>query len=164
MSDKLFNVLFVCRQNSARSQMAEALLNSMAKRRFRAHSAGLEPADEINPLTLETIRNAGLPTDGMHPKGLDSFARAEAPRMDFIFLVCEDVPPGAAALPGAPMVAEWPIPDPTLAEGTHAERSAVFAEAFKMIRRRVELFVELPVAGLDHLTLQRHVDRIGATS
>lgn len=163
MSEKTFNVLFVCRQNSARSQMAEALLNAMAKRRFHAYSAGLEPAEAVHPLTLEAIRNAGLPVKDLHPKGLDAFTGPDAPRMDFVFMVCEDLNSCAAALPGHPMVAQWPIPDPTEAEGSHAERAAAFAEAFKMTRRRVELFVELPVIGLDHLTLQRHVDQIGAT-
>lgn len=164
MSDKTFTVLFICHQNSARSQMAEALLNAMAKRRFHAYSAGLEPAREVHPLTLEAIRNAGLPVKDLCPKGLEAFTGAGAPRMDFVFMVCDDLASCATDLPGHPMVAQWPIPDPTVVEGSHAEKAAAFAETFKMIRRRVELFVELPVIGLDHLTLQRHMDEIGATA
>lgn len=162
MPGKSFNVLFVCRQNSARSQMAEALLNALGKPRLRAFSAGLEPAAELHPLTLETIRTAGLAARDLRPKGLEAFAGPDTPRMDFVFLVCEEAEPDLSPLPGRPMVAHWPIPDPSLVHGSHAAMSAAFAEIFAMIRRRVELFVELPVTGLDHLTLQRHVDDIGA--
>jgi arsenate reductase (thioredoxin) len=162
MPDKSFNVLFICRQNSARSQMAETLLNFLGKPRLRAFSAGLEPAGELHPLTLETIRNSGLSARDLRPKGLEAFAGPEAPRMDFVFLICEEADPDLSALPGHPMVAHWPIPDPNEVQGSHAEMSAAFAETFAMIRRRVELFVELPVTGLDHLTLQQHVNNIGA--
>jgi Protein-tyrosine-phosphatase len=162
MPDRTFNVLFVCRQNSARSQMAEVLLNTLGRARFHAFSAGLAPAGELHPLARETIHNAGFTASGLRPKGLESFSSHDAARMDFVFTVCEDLTPWAETLPGRAMVAHWPIPDPTTVEGSHAEKSAAFAEAFKMIRRRVELFVELPVGGLDRLTLQRHVDEIGA--
>ncbi|MCR6633189.1 MAG: arsenate reductase ArsC [Magnetospirillum sp.] len=157
----VFNVLFVCRQNAARSQMAQTLLQSLGKRRFQAHSAGSEPAAEVHPLTLETIRNAGLPTTGLHPKGLEIFATAEAPRMDFVFTVCDELSGCVLPILGRPVTAHWPIPDPLEARGSHAEKAAVFAEAFKMMRRRIELFVELPLAGLDRLTMQRHLDEIG---
>lgn len=161
MLDNPFNVLFICRHNTARSQMAEALLSSIGRRRFIAYSAGIAPAAQIHPLTLETIRNAGLRTDDLAPKGLEMFSGAEAPALDFVFSLCEGDEVCAPALRGAPMQAHWPFPDPLGADGTHAEKAAVFAEIFRMIRRRLELFVELPMERLDRLTLQRHVDGIG---
>ncbi|MBR9973591.1 arsenate reductase ArsC [Magnetospirillum sulfuroxidans] len=161
MLDNPFNVLFICRHNTARSQMAEALLSSISRRRFIAYSAGIEPRAEIHPLTLETIRNAGLRTDGLTPKGTEMFRGPEAPALDFAFTLCDGNESCPSALAGAPMLAHWPFPDPLEAEGTHAEKAAVFAEVFRMIRRRLELFVELPMERLDRLTLQRHVDGIG---
>lgn len=157
-----FNVLFVCRHNAARSQMAQVLLQVLGRRRFVAHSAGTEPVPDIHPLTLETIRNAGLPTQGLYPKGLDVFATDDAPRMDFVFTVCDELADCVLPILGRPVTAHWPIPDPVPARGSHAEKAAVFAEAFKLMRRRVELFVELPLAGLDRLTMQRQLDQIGA--
>lgn len=158
----MFNVLFVCRHNAARSQMGEALLHGLGRRRFQAHSAGTNPAAEIHPLALEAIRNAGLSPVGLYAKNLDSFMTGDAPRMDFVFTVCDE--PLGDMLPrlGRAVTAHWPIPDPVPATGSHAARSAVFAETFKLLRRRVELFVELPLAGLDRLTMQRRLDEIGA--
>lgn len=157
----IYNVLFVCHQNAARSQMAQVLLDVLGRRRFLAQSAGTEPAAEIHPLTLETIRNAGLSTVGLYPKGLDFYAGAEAPRQDFVFTVCDDLSDCALLLLGRPVTAHRPIPDPVPVRGSHAEKAAAFAEAFKLMRRRVELFVELPLAGLDRLTMQRRLDQIG---
>lgn len=159
--DASYNVLFVCRHNAGRSQMAQVLLNSLGRRRFVAHSAGVEPAEEIHPLTLETIRNAGLSPQGLHPKGIDIFGNAASSRMDFVFTVCDDLPGDALKLLGRPVIAHWPIPDPVPGRGSHAAKAAAFAEAFKLMRRRVELFVELPIAGLDRLTMQSRLDRIG---
>lgn len=157
-----FTVLFVCRQNAARSQMAQALLQTLGRRRFLALSAGTDPAADIHPLTLETIRNAGLPTTGLHPKGLGTFATVDAPRLDFVFTVCDELAGCALPILGRPVTAHWPIPDPAPARGSHAERATAFAEAFKMMRRRIELFVELPLTSLDRLSMQRHLDLIGA--
>lgn len=159
--DATYNVLFVCRHNAGRSQMAQVLLNSLGRRRFVAHSAGTEPAEELHPLTAETIRNAGLSLQGLHPKGIEVFANPAAPRMDFVFTVCDDLRGCVLPLMGRPVTAHWPIPDPMPGRGSHAEKSAAFAEAFKLMRRRVELFVELPIAGLDRLTMQSRLDRIG---
>ncbi len=156
-----FHVLFVCRQNAARSQMAQVLLTALGRRRFVAHSAGTEPAAEIHPLTLETIRNAGLPCAGLYPKGLGEFATAEAPRLDFVFTVCDELADCVLPILGRPVTAHWPIPDPVPVRGSHAEMAAAFADSLRLMRRRVELFVELPLAGLDRLTMQRHLDRIG---
>lgn len=157
-----FNVLFVCRQNAARSQMAQVLLTALGRRRFVAYSAGTEPAADIHPLTLETIRNAGFPTSGLYPKGLAEFATAESPRLDFVFTVCDELEGCVLPILGRPVTAHWPIPDPVPARGSHAEVAAVFADSFRLMRRRIELFVELPLAGLDRLTMQQHLDRIGA--
>lgn len=161
MVEKPFHVLFICRQNSARSQMAQVLLSQLGRRRFVAYSAGTEPAAEVHPLTLETIRNAGLRADDLSPKGLELFTGPDAPALDFAFTVCDDGTVPALPLAGSPLIAEWPFPDPTVVPGSHAEQSAAFADTFRMIRRRVELFVELPVERLDRLALQAHVDHIG---
>ena len=161
MLGKPFNVLFICRHNTARSQMAEALLTAISRRRFVAYSAGIEPAAEIHPLTLETIRNAGLRTEGLAAKGLEQFAAADAPPLDFVFTLNEEDEACPVSLAGASMRAHWPFPDPVRAEGSHAEQAVVFADVFRMIRRRLELFVELPVERLDRLALQSKVDGIG---
>lgn len=162
--DSVFNVLFVCRENAARSQMAQALLHSLGRRRFVAHSAGTEPVAEIHPLALEAIRNAGLSPVGLYPKNVDSYTTGNVPRLDFIFTVCDDPRQCAMSRFGRAVIAHWPIPDPVPATGSHAERSAVFAETLKRLRRRVELFVELPLSGLDRLTMQQRLDAIGAES
>lgn len=163
MTGKIFNVLFVCNQNAARSQMAEVLLNTLGRRRFQAFSAGVEPTDAMDPLTLETIRNAGFSATGLTVKGLDAFTAAHTPHMDFIVTVCDELADWEPPLKGQSMTAHWPIPAPSLRKASHAERAAIYAEAFKMIRRRVELFVALPLASLDRLALQREVDEIGIT-
>lgn len=161
MLERPYNVLFICRHNTARSQMAQALLNAVARRRFVAWSAGTEPAQDIHPLTLETIRNAGLRTDDLAPKGIELFMGDDAPVLDFAFTMCEGAEQCPTALTGQPVRAHWPFPDPLTAQGSHVEQAAEFADIFRMIRRRIELFVELPVERLDRLTLQRHVDGIG---
>ncbi|MBC7953439.1 MAG: arsenate reductase ArsC [Rhodospirillaceae bacterium] len=163
MTDKIFNVLFVCNQNAGRSQMAEVLLNTVGKHRFRAFSAGIEPAAAIDPLTLETIRKGGFSTNGLTVKGLDAFVAADTPHMDFVVTVSEELADFMVPLKGHVMGAHWPIPGPAPLRASQAEKAAAFAEAFKMIRRRVELFVELPMSSLDRLTLQRKVDEIGTS-
>lgn len=159
MADKVFNVLFICRHNDAVSLMAEALLTMLGKHHFMVYSAGTEPAEVINPLAMEAIRNAGLPTEGLQVKGLDCYA--DAPLMDFVFTVGDGMAAGPLPILGHPMAAHWPIIDPTKVTGSHAEQAAAFAESFKMICRRIELFVELPLSSLDRLALQRSVDEIG---
>lgn len=161
MRDTPYTVLFVCRHNAARSQMAEALLGAVGRRRFQPFSAGFEPAADLHPLTLETIRNAGLRTDGLAPKPVGRFTAADAPPLDFAFTLCEEAEACSLPLPGTPMRAHWPFPDPLQGSGGHAEQAAGFADVFRMIRRRLELFVELPMERLDRLTLQHRVDGIG---
>lgn len=161
MQDKPFNVLFICRHNSARSLMAEALLAGLGRRRFAAYSAGFEPATDVHPLTLETIRNAGLRDDGLAAKGLERFTAADAPTMDFVFVLNEEDETLPTDVGAAAMRAHWPFPDPLATGGSHAEQAAAFADVFRMIRRRIDLFVELPVERLDRLALQRRVDGIG---
>ncbi len=162
MSDHPKQVLFVCRHNQARSLMAETLLNMLGRRHFQAWSAGLDPADAVHPLALDTIRKAGLAPDPSPPKGVDAFLGADAPRLDFVFTVCEEVVDSLPDFPGHPVVAAWPIPDPNAKERANkVEQAAAFAEAFKLIRRRIELLVSLPMSGLDRLSLQSRVDEIG---
>ena len=159
----MYNVLFLCAGNSARSVMAEALLNALGKGRFQAFSAGSHPTGAVNPLTVETLATAGLPTEGHRSKSWDEFAAPGAPRMDFVFTVCDSAAGEVCPVwPGQPMTAHWGFPDPAAAEGAHAERKAVFLDVFKQIKRRIEVFVELPIASLDRLALKAKVDEIGA--
>ena len=141
--------------------MAQALLTALGGEHFVAYSAGIEPASELHPLTLEAIHNAGLRVDGLHPKNIDVFRAADAPQMDFVITVGDELSDHSLAALGWPTTSYWPIPDPVPAKGSHAERAAVFAGIFKMVRRPIELLVELPEAGLDRLSMQRHVNGIG---
>lgn len=158
----MYNVLFLCTGNSARSVLAEALLNHLGQGRFQAFSAGSHPTGAVNPLTLETLKAAGLPADGFRSKSWDEFAAPGAPAMDFVFTVCDSAAGEVCPVwPGQPMTAHWGFPDPAAAEGTHAERMAVFLDVFKQIKRRIEVFVELPIASLDRLSLKANLDEIG---
>lgn len=159
---RIYNILFLCTGNSARSIMAEALLNHHGMGRFRGFSAGARPAGSVNPLTLRTLGIAGLPTAGLESKGWDLFAEPGAPEMDFIFTVCDNAAgEQCPAWPGHPTTAHWGFPDPTTATGTEAERLAVFADVFRQIDRRIELFCALPLEGLDRLAAKRAVDGLG---
>jgi len=157
-----YNVLFVCTGNSARSAMAEALLNDLGKGRFTAYSAGSKPTGTINPLTLRTLELAHLPIQGLRSKSWSEFAAPDSPKMDFVVTVC-DTAAGepCPAWPGHPTTAHWGFPDPALAGGSDAERLAVFADVFKQISRRVELLVALPLDALDRLMTKQAMDRIG---
>jgi protein-tyrosine-phosphatase len=162
MSMRIFNTLFLCTGNSARSVMAEALLNHLGKGRFRGFSAGSHPAGEINPLTLETLRTARIPLPAdLRSKSWDEFARRGAPAMDFVITVCDraagEVCP---SWPGQPLTAHWSFPDPVAARGTEAERRATFYDVLRQIRRRIELLLSLPVASLDRLALKRELEAI----
>ncbi|MEX0387043.1 arsenate reductase ArsC [Spiribacter onubensis] len=157
-----YNVLFLCTGNSARSILAEALLNSMGNGRFTAYSAGSFPAGEVNPLALQTLERMKLPTDGLHSKNWDVFATADAPQMDFIFTVCDRAAAEPCPVwPGQPMTAHWGLPDPAAAEGSEEERLRVFRETAIALRSRVGLFINLPMTSLDRLKLQKAIDDIG---
>jgi len=162
MSGRVFNVLFLCTGNSARSIMAEAILNHVGNGRFRAFSAGSHPAGRVNPAAIETVRLAGLPADGFRSKSWDEFAAPGAPVMDFVFTVCDSVAGEVCPIwPGQPMTAHWGVEDPAAFIGPEAEKGKVFRQALRHLRNRIELFCALPFAALDRMALKREVDRIG---
>ena len=158
-----YNVLFLCTGNSARSVMGEVLLNHWGKGRFRAYSAGSQPKNAVNPLTLELLRAMKLSTDGLRSKSWNEFAQPDAPRMDFIFTVCDQAAAETCPVwPGQPITAHWGVPDPAAIEGTHEKKMAAFRDAFQRLDTRIKLFVALPLEKLDRLALQREARRIGA--
>jgi len=162
MTDRVYNVLFLCTGNSARSVLAEVLLAARSEGRFRTFSAGSHPNGTVNPLTLRTLELAGLPTEGLRSKSWDEFAVPGAPVMDFVFTVCDNAAGEVCPVwPGQPVSAHWGFEDPAAATGTEAERLAVFADVFRQIDRRVSAFAALPIASLDRLALKREVDRLG---
>lgn len=162
--NKVYNVLFLCTGNSARSIIAEALLNHEGKGRFRAFSAGSQPRGELNPLALDLLRRTGLAVEGLRSKNWSEFAAVGAPEMDFVITVCDNAAGEICPVwPGQPMNAHWGVPDPSLAQGSDVERHLAFADCYRMLRNRISLFVSLPLASLDRLSLRRHMDEIGAT-
>ena len=167
--DRVFNVLFLCTGNSARSIMAEAILNRDGMGRFRAYSAGSHPTGTVNPHALHALKIANYLTDGLRSKDWSEFAEREngatdAPALDFVFTVCDNAAGEVCPIwPGQPMTAHWGVPDPAAVEGTEAEIAAAFAEAFRMLYNRISIFMNLPMASLDKLALQRELTRIGAS-
>jgi protein-tyrosine-phosphatase len=167
--DRVFNVLFLCTGNSARSIMAEAILNRDGMGRFRAYSAGSHPTGTVNPHALHALKIANYLTDGLRSKDWSEFAEREngakdAPELDFVFTVCDNAAGEVCPVwPGQPMTAHWGVPDPAAVEGTEAEIAAAFAEAFRMLYNRISIFMNLPMASLDKLALQRELQRIGAS-
>ena len=160
---KTYNVLFLCTGNSARSVMAETLLNHWGNGRFHAFSAGSHPAGHIHPLTINLLERLNFPITGLRSKGWDEFALPGAPVMDFVFTVCDQAAGEVCPIwPGQPISAHWGFPDPAAFTGTQAETRAFFAEVFRQIESRVRIFAALPVERLDRLALQREVRRIGA--
>ncbi|CAM9754069.1 unnamed protein product [Phaeothamnion confervicola] len=156
------HVLFLCTGNSARSIMAEAVLNFYGMGRFRAYSAGSHPAGAVHPLTLDTLNIAGISTSGLRSKSWDEFSAPGAPKLDFVFTVCDNAAGEVCPVwPGQPMTAHWGFPDPAAFEGTETEKRAFFQEIFRQIRTRIELFISLPMASLDRLSLQRKLDEMG---
>ncbi|GLQ52932.1 arsenate reductase ArsC [Devosia nitrariae] len=161
-TDRVYNVLFLCTGNSARSIMAEALLNRLGMGRFRAYSAGSQPAGRVNPHALELLARQNFDTSFARSKSWDEFADADAPVMDFVFTVCDDAANEVCPIwPGQPMSAHWGVPDPAKATGTHAEIGLAFSEAFRMLSTRIAIFASLPISGLDRLSLQTRLDEIG---
>ncbi|OYY75495.1 MAG: hypothetical protein B7Y40_00815 [Gammaproteobacteria bacterium 28-57-27] len=161
MMSEVYNVLFSCTGNSARSIMAEALMNHWSKGRFKAYSAGFNPRGEIHPMTLEQLRRASLSTEGLRSKSWEEFQTPDAPRMDFVITVCDDaLDQGCPLWPGQPMTAHWGMSDPAKVEGDEAKQMAAFREAFRVLDTRIKLFLSLPIATLDHMRLQHDVDEI----
>ena len=162
MKDHLFNALFLCTANSARSILAEAILNRAGSGRFRAFSAGSNPKGEVHPYALQLLESMNYDTSFARSKSWDEFAEDGAPEMDFVFTVCDDAADETCPVwPGHPMTALWSVPDPKRADGTEAEIHLAFAEAFRMINNRITLLLSLPMKTLDHLALQQHLDEIG---
>ena len=159
---RIHNVLFLCTGNSARSVIGEVLLNHWGKDRFHAYSAGSQPKSAVNPLTLELLRAMKLPTDGLRSKSWNEFAQPDAPRMDFVFTVCDQAAAETCPVwPGQPITAHWGVPDPAAVEGTHDKKMAAFRDAFQRLDTRIKLFMALPLEKLDRLALQREARRIG---
>jgi arsenate reductase len=162
MPDRLRNVLFLCTGNSARSVIAEAVLNKTGAGKFRAYSAGSQPRGEINPHTIRLLKGLGYDTSGFRSKSWSEFAKPGAPAFDFIFTVCDDAAGEACPVwPGKPMTAHWGIPDPAAVTGSDAEIALAFNEAYRMLSRRIELLLALPLASLDRLTTQARLNEIG---
>jgi arsenate reductase (thioredoxin) len=157
-----YNVLFLCTGNSARSIMAEAILNHKGKPAFTAYSAGSHPAGSVRPEAIRQIRNAGLPATGLRSKNWDEFAEPGAPQMNFVFTVCDNAAREACPIwPGQPMTAHWGVPDPAVVAGTAEQIERAFRDAFVMLDRRISLFLCLPLSSLDKLAIQREIDGIG---
>ncbi len=159
---KMLNVLFLCTGNSARSILAEAYLNSAAKGRFRAYSAGSRPGGRVNPLALELLAKSRIDTAGLRSKSWDEFAAQGAPKMDFVFTVCDSAASEPCPYwPGQPMTVHWGVPDPAAVQGSDDEKRRAFREAFSILSTRINLLVNLPIDKLDRLALKRGLDDIG---
>jgi len=157
-----YNVLFLCTGNSARSIMAEAILNYKGKPTFTAYSAGSHPSGTVRPEALRQLETAHIPAKGLRSKSWDEFAQPGAPKLDFVFTVCDNAAKEVCPVwPGQPMTAHWGVPEPGAAGRTAEEVKAAFRDAFLMLDRRISLFLCLPLASLDRLALKREVDRIG---
>jgi arsenate reductase len=157
-----YNVLFLCTGNSARSIMAEAILNQKGRPNFRAYSAGSRPSGKVRPEALKQLQLAHLPTDGLRSKDWNEFAKPGASQMDFVFTVCDNAAKEACPVwAGQPMTAHWGVPDPAAIEGTTEEIERAFRDAFVTLDRRIGLFLSLPLASLEELAIKREIDRIG---
>ncbi len=160
--DRPYNVLFLCTGNSARSVFAEVILNKIGNGKFVAYSAGSDPKGAINPHTLALLNRLGFSTEGLRSKSWDEFAVAGSPELDFVFTVCDNAANEVCpAWPGQPMTAHWGVPDPAAVEGDAKTIDAAFRDAFMMLRRRIELFANLPVKSLDRMSLKKEIDQIG---
>ncbi len=158
----MFNVLFLCSGNSARSIMAEAILNREGMGKFKAYSAGSQPRGEVHPFTADLLERLNYDVSQFHSKNWKEFAQPNAPKMDFVFTVCDQVAAEVCPVwPGQPLTAHWGLPDPVQAVGNEIERRLAFSEAYRMLRNRISIFVSLPMKSLDHLALQNSLDEIG---
>jgi arsenate reductase len=165
MADQTFNVLFLCTGNSARSIMAESLINRLGRGSFKGYSAGSQPAGEVHPKAIELLRRFNYVTDELRSKDWNEFSEPGAPEMDFVFTVCDRA--GAETCPvwpGQPMTAHWGIPDPAAVEGDEVTQMNAFRTAFRELENRIKIFVSLPISSLDRLRLQEQLDEIGRSS
>jgi arsenate reductase len=165
MTDKVFNVLFLCTGNSARSIIAECILNRLGQGRFKAYSAGSHPKGAIHPYAIDLLKRLNFGTDGLRSKNWDEFAASGAPALDFVFTLCDEAAAEECPVwPGQPMTAHWGLPDPAAAEGNEIERRLAFADALRMLNNRISIFVSLPMRSLDKLSFQRRLNEIGQTA
>lgn len=162
MTDKTFNVLFLCTGNSARSILAESVLRKDGAGKFNSYSAGSQPKGEVNPVALEVLAGHKYPTDGLHSKSWDEFAVAGAPQFDFIFTVCDNAAGESCPVwPGQPMTAHWGIEDPASVEGTDAEKRIAFTTALRYMKLRIAAFAALPLESLEKMSLSTKLNEIG---
>lgn len=160
--DRPYNVLFLCTGNSARSILSEAILNKIGRGKFVAYSAGSFPKAEVNPHAVALLERLGYPTKGLRSKSWNEFATSDAPRMNFVFTVCDNAANEVCPVwPGQPMTAHWGVPDPAAVEGDEKTVAQAFRDAYRLLERRIELFANLPVRSLDNLSLRKHLDEIG---
>ncbi len=165
MPDRSYNVLFLCTGNSARSILAESLLNHWGRGRFRGFSAGSHPKGTVHPMALELLKEMKFPTKGLRSKAWDDFAESGAPPIDFVITVCDNAAGEVCPLwPGHPMKAHWGIPDPAAVEGSDTEKWAAFRDAFRALENRIKLFLSLPLPSLDNMKIKERMDAIGHTS
>ena len=162
MNDKIYNVLFVCTGNSARSIIAEGLLNEMGGGRFRAWSAGSHPKGTVHPMALAVLAEHRIPTDGFRSKSWEEFAQPDAPQMDFVFTVCDQAAGEVCPVwPGQPMTAHWGMPDPAAVQGDADTQRRAFLDTFVTMQRRLRLMLSLPLASLDALAIKKEIKDIG---
>jgi protein-tyrosine-phosphatase len=162
MPEQPYNVLFLCTGNSARSIMAEAILNKIGAGKFVAYSAGSQPKGQVNPHTIQLLQSLGYETPGLRSKSWHEFAKPGAPPLDFTFTVCDNAAGETCPVwPGQPMTAHWGVPDPAEAQGTPAEVALAFKDAYRMLNQRIGIFVALPIRSLDQFSLQRRLQDIG---
>lgn len=162
MTDRIYNVLFLCTGNSARSILAESIMRKDGQGRFRSFSAGSQPKGQVNPFALKVLEALNYPTDGMRSKSWKEFAAADAPVMDFVFTVCDTAAGESCPVwPGQPMTAHWGIEDPAAVEGTDIQKEAAFVAAFRYLKNRIGVFTNLPLRGIDKLSLGTKLREIG---
>jgi protein-tyrosine-phosphatase len=161
-SDSPYNVLFLCTHNSARSVIAECIMNRLGQGRFKGYSAGSQPSGEVNPYALELLKRLNYDTSTLRSKSWNEFAAPDAPKLDFVFTVCDNAANETCPYwPGQPMTAHWGLPDPSQVTGTEAERRLAFADTHRMLHQRISIFTNLPLTSLDKLSLQSQLDQIG---
>lgn len=162
MAQHHFDVLFLCTGNSARSILAEACLNREGRGRFTAYSAGSHPKGEVHPMAIDLLKRSNYDVSGLRSKSWDEFAVAGAPKMDFVFTVCNSAAAESCPIwPGQPMTTHWGVPDPAAVEGSDTEKALAFADAYRMLNNRISIFVNLPIVSLDRLALQKRLSDIG---
>jgi arsenate reductase len=162
VTDRPYNVLFLCTGNSARSILAEALMNYWGRGKFRGFSAGSHPRGAVNPIALELLQRMKLPTEGLRSKSWDEFAVPGAAALDFVFTVCDNAAGEVCPYwPGQPMTAHWGLPDPAAVDGSDTEKWLAFRETFQALDNRIKIFTSLPIASLDRIKLQERLDAIG---